>query len=91
MAVVSGAALLMSIFAGPAGAHSWYEPACCSGQDCNAVDEGVVVEMGDGVHVKGWGTLSRSDPRVRWSRDGFDHVCSMAGKLYCVYRKPNSM
>jgi hypothetical protein len=90
-ALITGCGPLMFSFAGSAGAHAWYEPACCSERDCAAVDDGVVVERVDGVHVKGWGVLSRTDPRLRWSRDDHDHVCAMPEKLYCVYRKPNGM
>lgn len=71
--------------------HSWYEPACCGGQDCGPVDDAVVDERRDGVHVKGFGVLSYSDPRLRWSRDFEAHVCATKGgepKLLCVYRKP---
>ena len=74
-----------------ASAHSWYEAACCSSKDCKSVDDGAVLEMADGVHVKGWGVLSRSDSRLRWSRDDRDHICEQPGKLLCVYRKPNGM
>jgi hypothetical protein len=43
------------------------------------------------VHVQGFGILSRSDSRLRTSRDDQDHVCQQPGKLLCVYRKPNGM
>jgi hypothetical protein len=77
-----------------ARAHSWYEVACCSERDCVPVEDGVVVEKTDGVHVQGFGILSRTDPRLRLSRDDRDHLCvAQAGatKLICVYRKPNGM
>jgi hypothetical protein len=79
-----------------AKAHDWYEPACCSGSDCKPVSEDDVVERSDGVHVRGWGVLSRSDPRIRTSRDDASHICETQGgvlpysrKLYCVYMRPN--
>jgi len=74
-----------------ADAHSWYEVACCSGVDCAPVPDTVVEELPDGVHVSGFGVLSYSDPRLRWSRDFEAHVCATQGsqpKLLCVYRKP---
>jgi len=77
-----------------ARAHSWYEASCCSERDCVPVEDGVVVEKADGVHVQGFGILSRTDPRLRLSRDDRDHLCvAQAGatKLICVYRKPNGM
>ena len=77
-----------------ARAHSWYEAACCSERDCVPVEEGVVVEKTDGVHVQGHGILNRMDPRLRMSRDDRDHLCiaqHSSTKLLCVYRKPNGM
>lgn len=82
---------LSLIIAAQAHAHSWYEPQCCSDRDCREVDDGFVVEKADGVHVQGWGVLSATDPRLRWSRDDRDHVCQEPTKLLCVYRKPNGM
>jgi hypothetical protein len=81
--------LLLSVTS--ARGHSWYEPSCCSGQDCAPVADGVVTENRLGVHVQGFGFLSPSDSRVRWSRDDQDHVCASGGKLLCVYRKPSGM
>jgi len=76
---------------GSASAHDWYELGCCGGSHCGPVADGVVVERKDGVSVQGFGTLSYSDPRLRWSRDDRDHVCSVGDKLLCVYRKPKGM
>jgi hypothetical protein len=73
----------------PVKAHDWYDPACCSGMDCKPVHDSDVVEKPDGVHVRGWGVLHRTDPRIRTSRDDASHICEMPGKLYCVYMKPN--
>ena len=73
--------------------HSWYEAACCSGIDCAPAADSVVEELADGVHVSGFGVLSYSDPRLRWSRDFEAHVCatqSAPRKLLCVYRKPKA-
>jgi hypothetical protein len=88
--------LLAAIFFAvrPASAHSWYEAACCSGIDCAPVENGVVVERDDGVHVEGFGILHEGDSRLRWSLDDEDHICasrSQPAKLLCVYRKHKSM
>lgn len=83
-----------------ADAHDWYETSCCSGKDCAPVSDDIVVETKDGIVVKGYGILSESDPRVRWSQDERDHLCvsrnSLWGgpvkeKLMCVYRKRKFM
>jgi hypothetical protein len=78
-------------FSTPARGHSWYEQACCSEKDCAPVPAGDVADKPDGVHVKGWGVLSPSDSRLRWSRDDRDHVCQQPNKLLCVYRRPMGM
>ncbi len=75
-----------------ASAHSWYEPSCCSQIDCYPVEDGTVLEKSDGVHVRGFGIMTLGDPRLRWSHDDQDHICSSrAGKLLCVYRRPKGM
>lgn len=86
------AIIFAAAFVGATAAHghSWYEDSCCSGIDCREVADGTVEERAVGVHVKGFGILSYSDPRLRWSRDDQDHLCVSIsdGKLLCVYRKP---
>jgi hypothetical protein len=90
------AVLLLALiaWANPLKAHAWYDAACCSDRDCKPVDDGVVAEKADGVHVQGHGILSRTDSRLRMSRDDRDHLCVPSydkTKLLCVYRKPNGM
>ena len=85
-------ACLVFAFTSPSRAHSWYDPACCSGIDCKPVPDGVVEEHKDGLYVQGYGILSYADPRVRQSRDWQTHLCvSPSGKLLCVYRKPGGV
>jgi hypothetical protein len=81
--------VILVLYNAVAKSHSWYEPACCSGNDCKPVHDDDVVEKPDGVHVRGWGVLSRTDPRIRTSRDDASHICEMPNKLYCVYMRPN--
>lgn len=84
------AIMFWGLWATAAQGHSWYDPSCCSTIDCAPVAEGVVEDAPDGgINVKGYGHLSATDPRVRWSRDHQDHLCiSGSKKLLCVYRKP---
>jgi hypothetical protein len=91
--VLAGAAILIgwTQMMERARAHGWYELACCSGSDCAPVEDGVVVEKSDGIHVQGWGVIHPGDPRLRWSRDDRDHICARPGKLICIYRKPSGM
>lgn len=104
-AVVLSIALLFLFLtaAKPARAHEWYEAACCSGQDCKPVPDGTVTETDHGVEIKGWGVISETDPRIRWSQDDQDHLCvrppgpafygnfAAKPKLMCVYRKRKFM
>ena len=68
--------------------HSWYPVECCGGKDCHAVPTGVVQELRDGVKVPGFPLMYYTDPRLRWSEDGEDHVCSRGPSLFCVFRRP---
>ncbi len=83
--------LVLALLIGSASAHEWYDPNCCAQVHCHPVDDGVVQEKKDGVYVTGYGVLSYTDPRLRWSRDDRDHVCEMGPKLLCVYRRPKDM
>src|SRR5262245_9668074 len=94
---------IYALSAAPAHAHSWYDRSCCSDQDCHPVPDGSVTETKDGVVVKGWGIMSETDPRLRWSQDDQDHLCeskpgpaalgkwASTPKLLCVYRKRKDM
>ena len=84
-------AALALLLPNAAGAHDWYPSDCCNQKDCRPVEEGVVVDQPGGVMVKGFGFVFRSDPRLRVSPNGEDHVCSASGRLYCVFRKLNGM
>ena len=70
--------------------HGWYDLECCGDRDCYPVDSGVVKELKEGVVVQGFGILSYSDRRLRWSKDDRDHICAArsGGGLICVYRRP---
>jgi hypothetical protein len=66
-------ALLIPL-AGPAQAHDWYAPNCCSGHDCHPLEDSEVKEL-----PQGWGTPSGvvgyQDKRVKPSQDGRFHIC----------------
>jgi hypothetical protein len=75
----------------PLMAHSWYAPACCSGQDCAPLPKGSSVEP-----VRG-GYAVRLEPdgdpiffpheKVRPSQDGDWHACinPVTRAVYCLY------
>lgn len=60
-------------------AHSWYEPMCCSGQDCAPLTrESRVVPARGGYHVfvrPGDPAVFFPQDKVRPSQDGLYHVC----------------
>lgn len=73
-------------------AHSWYEPACCSGQDCAPLTRESTVVPGNAggyqVTVKpGAGTVFFPQEKVRPSQDGLYHACISlsAGTPICLY------
>jgi hypothetical protein len=78
-------------------AHSWYDPACCSDNDCHELPRGARVQLairqtGDGaetVYLVTWPDGTRLEfPAAtrRRSQDGGDHACiSAAGKPLCLY------
>jgi hypothetical protein len=83
--------LTLALLVLPARSHSpLYDMSCCNDRDCKPVPDGTIIEKPDGMHVKGHGILSRTDPRIRWSRDEREHLCvDPQGKLLCIYPKPN--
>jgi len=86
------ALVALMMLAAPAAGHEWYDPACCNEVHCHPVADGVVQQLGFGVSVRldtHTLTIPYSDPRLRWSRDDHDHICSNGSQVYCVYRKPS--
>lgn len=70
-----GMVAVLSLAHLPAWAHSWYEPACCSGQDCRQVPARDVRENADGSWTYLPEGLLFSADRVRESQDEAVHVC----------------
>jgi hypothetical protein len=84
--------LLCLALAVPAASHHWYDPTCCSEQDCAPVPDAAIEAMGDGYHVTllpGDHPMIRrplrtvvpyQDPRINWSQDARQHACVITGK-----------
>lgn len=82
-AVIVVAALAAMIYA--AFAHSWYDPECCSGEDCRAVHADEVIETETGWKHLPSGIEFRKD-QVKPSKDRHFHICvSKYGTPYCIY------
>lgn len=92
--------LVAALLASMASAHGWYDPACCSDQDCAPVAnvtvtvtaEGYLLQLGPGDHpLVGDRFIEKlfpfDDPRVRQSQDEYYHACVAAQTdwVYCIY------
>jgi hypothetical protein len=75
----------------PALAHSWYEPLCCSGRDCEPLPDGAVTQTTTGYHVVYTGQLGfKVDVTVPYdkahpSRDAQFHGCASVDRFLCLY------
>lgn len=95
------ASIFILVFNLPARAHSWYDPACCSGQDCAPAPVGSVVATRNGwaVHIEPGehpmlGDMSFDDvvpygsDGIHESQDDQFHICISGGpdpRLLCLY------
>lgn len=92
------AALLLALDApvSPAGAHSWYDPDCCSGQDCEPVSAVTFVASDPQsapvmIVTTSLGTKPlTSRTKVRQSQDSRMHACIYRGELLCLYLPPEN-
>jgi hypothetical protein len=77
-------------------AHSWYEPACCSGRDCEPLDIESVIETAEGWTVsylsKQGFLVKASIPhgKERHSQDGRFHACASSTRFLCLYVPSNA-
>jgi hypothetical protein len=92
--IISCVVFFVLLFAllSPASSHSWYDPGCCSGNDC-----AVVTKMTRHQNNTGWWMTNKFGKvfvpdsfEKKISKDGEYHVCFMAlpkgdNVLYCVY------
>lgn len=70
--------------------HSFYETACCSGNDCTPIASYRVDQVGGGYLIDGLHFVPES--QARNSPDGMYHACFPSkDKLRCLYRPPMSM
>ena len=58
-----------------ARAHSWYEPDCCSVDDCRPAKAGEVKETPQGYLVQGKYLIPYESPKVRQGKDSDLHIC----------------
>lgn len=74
--------------------HSWYDPDCCGGNDCEPVSA-VTYAASDAATIPvlvvttSLGTKPVTpQTKIRESRDGRMHACIYQGKLICLYMPP---
>jgi hypothetical protein len=87
------ATALVAVFLWPseAKAHSWYDPQCCSGQDCEAIPESAITLVEGGYRVRYKAKLGLEVDVIvpfseaRMSRDGSHHGCANQKKFLCLY------
>ena len=88
--------LVVAVSATPARSHSWYDPDCCSGQDCEPVSAVAYVASDPGsVPVMVVTTSLGTKPvtamtKIRESKDSRMHGCIYQGALLCLYMPPGN-
>lgn len=91
--LVPAAALAVFLFLSQAAAHvapaGWtYDPACCSGNDCQEMPDGSIEERADGYLIKSTGELIPRE-KARYGQDEHYHLCRQVA-IYCLYLPLNS-
>lgn len=94
-ATIAAAAVVLAMVAGvgPARAHEWYPPNCCSGFDCAPIEMDDVQLTPEGFVIPGNPeVVPYSSPKVkRTPPEGGNryHLCTRAGKrdgeVICLY------
>lgn len=84
--IVAATVILFAVM--HAMAHSWYEPDCCSGDDCAPVHVSDVRITNEGYELPDGFVFKYGNRRIRPSRDGDFHVCTNKKDPsihYCIY------
>lgn len=77
------------MYANIAMSHSWYDPACCSNQDCYSTEvkpfnkSMVEFQTKSGVLIV---DLEQQRDKIKPSQDRNWHICINQGKLICIYQ-----
>ena len=85
--------MLKIIFASIIFVHSWYDPQCCSGMDCEPLATAPSISSNGESYVMPNGALFPMS-EVRPSQDSKWHWCHIEDKyggkaVYCVYEPVN--
>lgn len=84
--VVAVALGMVLLWAAPARGHSFYDPYCCSGQDCEPISDERVKLVPGGFLLDGRFFIKNDD--ARQAPDGNYHACfwPTPDALRCFYR-----
>lgn len=75
--------LLGLLFATPVLAHSWYDPQCCDGRDCEVYIHEIVPLPGGDYRLANGQIVKASS--VKRSQDDKFHLCRWDGVISCFY------
>lgn len=84
------------LLCGYAWGHSWYDPDCCGGNDCEPVSAVAYVASDAAklpvmVVTTSLGTKAVTEQtKIRESKDGRMHACIYQGRLICIYMPPGT-
>lgn len=81
--------LLIFSLTTPLRAHEWYDPSCCSGEDCKPIESCSEIEELPEGRVKWNGYIFRKD-QVKPSKDSKCHICIFRGNPMCAYVQQGS-
>lgn len=91
MKIASAIAVAALLLCGEAYSHSWYDPICCSGRDCEPLPDGAVTMVQGGYHVKYTGKMGFNVDvvvpyeKAKASKDEKYHGCATAERFLCLY------
>lgn len=82
--------LIGALLADAVWSHSWYDPKCCSTQDCRPVKAGEVERTPSGWRIRPLGTkideiINDGDSRIHASLDVNFHIC-VGSRVLCIYK-----
>ncbi len=102
--IILTACLMLAVLASVAKAHMWYDPDCCSGNDCAPVEKadyvaGALYNGPPGqasplpvmvVTTRHGQAVLTQNTKRRASQDGQLHACIFGGRLICLYLPPGN-
>lgn len=88
--------VLATVLSHPVQAHGWYDADCCSGHDCEPVQNVSYVASDPAappvmIVTTSLGTKPKTpQTKIRDSKDARMHACIYQGVLLCLYMPPGN-